>query len=80
MIALIAIESSTLRIDYGNSSMHFSSSERKASIRRPSVAKFYMEPPWVGRTKVCSQHLGHMTKMAATLIYGGKKIFFSRTG
>ena len=33
-------------------------------------AKFYVEPPWVGRTKVCSQHLGHMTKMAAVLIYG----------
>ena len=25
---------------------------------------------WVGGTKVCSRHLGHMTKMAATLIYG----------
>ena len=29
-----------------------------------------MEPPWVGRTKVCSRHLGHITKMAATPIYG----------
>ena len=27
-------------------------------------AKFYVEPPWVGGTKVCSRHLGHMTKMA----------------
>ena len=25
-----------------------------------------MEPPWVGGTKVCLRHLGHMTKMAAT--------------
>ena len=33
-------------------------------------AKFYMEPPWVGGTKFCLQHLGHMTKMAAMLIYG----------
>ena len=48
----------------------------------PIKAKFYVEPPWVGGTKVCSRHLGHMTKMAATPIYGQNpsKIFFSRTG
>ena len=48
----------------------------------PIKAKFYVEPPWVGGTKICSQHLGHMTKMAAMLIYGKhpSKIFFSRTG
>ena len=67
-----------------------------ASVRRPSTmlkiffsktawpikAKFYVEPPWVGGTKVCPQHLGHMTKMAATPIYdkNHSKIFFSRTG
>ena len=36
----------------------------------------------VGGTKVCSRLLGHMTKMAATPIYGKNpsKIFFSRTG
>ena len=47
-----------------------------------SGEKFYVEPPWVGGTKVCSRHLGHMTKMAATSIYGKNpsKIFFSRTG
>ena len=47
----------------------------------PIKAKFYVEPPWVGRTKVCSRHLGHMTKMAARPIYGKNpsKIFFSRT-
>ena len=41
-------------------------------------AKFYVEPPWV----YCSRHLGHMTKMAATPIYGKNpsKIFFPRTG
>ena len=33
-------------------------------------AKFYVEPPWVGGRKFCSRHLGHMTKMAATPIYG----------
>ena len=48
----------------------------------PIKAKFYVEPPWVGGTKVCSRHLGHMTKMAATAMYGKNpsKIFFSRTG
>ena len=58
---------------------------RPASIRRPSFtisniffsktdwpikAKFNVEPPLVGGTKVCSRHLCHMTKMAATPIYG----------
>ena len=33
-------------------------------------AKFYVEPPWVGGKKVFSRHLGHITKMAATPIYG----------
>ena len=48
----------------------------------PIKAKFYVEPPWVGVTIFCSGHLGHMTKMAATPIYGEKpsKIFSSRTG
>ena len=48
----------------------------------PIKAKFYVEPPWVGGTKFCSPHLGHMTKMAAMPIYGknSSKIFFSRTG
>ena len=32
----------------------------------PIKAKFYVEPPWVGGTKFCLWHLGHMTKMAAT--------------
>ena len=48
----------------------------------PIKAKFYVQPPWVGGTIFCSRHLGHMTKMAATPIYGKNpsKIFFSRTG
>ena len=65
-----------------------------SSVRRPQYsniffsetpwsikAKFYVEPPWVGGTKFCSRHMGHMTKMAATPIYGKNpsKIFFSRT-
>ena len=36
----------------------------------PIEAKFYMEPPWDGRTKFYSNNLGHMTKMAAMPIYG----------
>ena len=47
----------------------------------PIKAKFYVEPPWVGGTKVCSRHLGHMTKMAATPIYGkNTSNIFSGTG
>ena len=49
---------------------------------RPIKAKFYVEPPWEGGTKVYINGPGHMTKMAATPIYGKNpsKIFFSRTG
>ena len=47
----------------------------------PIKAKFYVEPPWVGGTKICSRHLGHMTKMAATSIYGkNPSKIFSRNG
>ena len=35
----------------------------------PIKVKFYVEPPWVGGTKVCSLDPGHMTKMAAMPIY-----------
>ena len=48
----------------------------------PIKAKFYVELPWEGGTKVYINGPGHMTKMAATPIYGKNpsKIFFSRTG
>ena len=36
----------------------------------PIKAKFYVEPPWEGETKVYINGPGHMTKMAAMLIYG----------
>ena len=36
----------------------------------PIKAKFYVEGPWEGGTKVCINGPGHMTKMAATPIYG----------
>ena len=56
-----------------------------ASVVRPSVhifkhlllrnrlanqSQICVEPPWEGGTKVCINGPGHMTKMAATPIYG----------
>ena len=38
--------------------------------RLANQSQIYVEPPWVGGTKVCLRHLGHMTKMAAMPIYG----------
>ena len=35
----------------------------------PIEAKFHIEPPWDGGTKVCLNGQGHMTKMAAMPIY-----------
>ena len=47
----------------------------------PIKAKFYVEPPWEGGTKVCINGPGHMTKMAATPIYGkNPSKIFSGTG
>ena len=36
----------------------------------PIKAKFYVEPPWKGGTKVYINGPGHMTKMAAMPIFG----------
>ena len=36
----------------------------------PIKAKFYVESPWEGGTKVYIKGPGHMTKMAAMPIYG----------
>ena len=36
----------------------------------PIKAKFYVEPPWEGGTKVCINGPGHMTKMATMPMYG----------
>ena len=47
----------------------------------PIKAKFYVEPPWEGGTKVCINGPGHMTKMATTPIYGkNPSKIFSGTG
>ena len=39
-------------------------------IAGPIAAKFHVEPPWDGRTKVYSNGPDHMTNMAAMVIYG----------
>ena len=36
----------------------------------PIKAKFIVEPPWEGGTKIYINGLGHMTKVAAMPIYG----------
>ena len=49
---------------------------------KPIEAKFHVEPPWDGGTKVCSHGPGHMTNMAAMPISGKnleKQIIFSGT-
>ena len=44
-------------------------------------AKSYVEPPWVGGTKVCMQHLGHMTKMATkNLLLRNRLDWFPKLG
>ena len=37
---------------------------------RPIEAKFHVDHPWDGGTKICSNGQGHMTKMAPMPIYG----------
>ena len=41
-----------------------------SEIAWPIKAKFYLEPPWEGGTKVCINGPGLMTKMAVMPIYG----------
>ena len=38
--------------------------------RRPFEAKFHMESPWDVGMKICSNILGHVTKMASMPKYG----------
>ena len=52
-----------------------------SSVAWPIKAIFYVEAPWEGGTKVYINAPGHMTKMAATPIYGkNPSKIFSRTG
>ena len=41
-----------------------------ATGKQSREAKYHMEPPGEGGTKVCINGPGHMAKMAAKLIYG----------
>ena len=50
----------------GHSDSKFFSLETAKQIE----AKFHMEPPWDGGTKICSNGPGHMTNMATITIYG----------
>ena len=50
--------------------MSIFSSIFSSETTRPTEAKFHMEPPWDGGTKVCSNGPGQMTKVAAMPIYG----------
>ena len=47
----------------------------------PIERKFHMKTPYDKSAKIYKKYFGHMTKMAATPIYGRNllKIFFSRT-
>ena len=47
----------------------------------PIGFKLHVKTPYDKIAKIYSKHIGHMTKMAATPIYGKNllKIFFSRT-
>ena len=47
----------------------------------PIELKFHMKTPYDKSAKIYTKYFGHMTKMAATPIYGKNhfKIFFSRT-
>ena len=69
-------------LDLGQSVVHTHFSKIFSETAWPIKVKFYVEHPWVGKTKVESRNPGHMTKMAATPIYGKNhsKIFSFRTG
>ena len=58
--------SATLVQDYSDSTFVKIFCLEKA---KPIEAQFHVEPPWDGRTKVCSNGPGHMTNMAAMSIY-----------
>ena len=49
--------------------LHFQTSSPLKPLGQ-SKAKFNVEPPWEGGTKVYINSPGHMTKMAAMPIYG----------
>ena len=52
-----------------------------SEIIGPIELKFHVKTPYDKSAKIYTKYIGHMTKMAATPIYGKNllKIFFSRT-
>ena len=57
-----------------------SSSNVFSETTGPFKAIFCMEPQWIEGMKVCSQHLGHITKVASLPLYGKNPIkIFSET-
>ena len=58
----------SLTLVQGHSDSTFSNFSSLESARLIE-AKFHVEPPWDGGTKVCSNGPGHMTNMAAMPIY-----------
>ena len=61
---------------------HYFSNIFSSKTNWPIKANLFVEPPWVGGTKICFTHLGRMTKMAAESIYGKSlsKNFFGTSG
>ena len=59
----------SLTLVQGHSDSTFSSFFSSETARQIE-AKFYVEPQWVGETKVYSNGPDHMTSMAAIPIYG----------
>ena len=58
----------SLTLDQGRSVSTFSNFFSWETARMIE-AKFYVDPPWDGGMKVCSNGPGHMTKMAPMPIY-----------
>ena len=59
----------SLTLDQGHSDSTFSNFF-SWEIAMMIEAKFHVDPPWDGGTKVFSNGLGHMTKIATMPIYG----------
>ena len=71
-------QGSCLTCVQGHSDLYFQTSAAKPL--GPLKPKFHVELLWVLRLKVCSNNLGHVTKMAAMPIYGKTPlIIFSET-
>ena len=60
----------SLQDTHGSGVRPFTFSNISSVAAWPIKAKFYVEPPWERGTKVCINGPGHMTKLAATPIYG----------